>query len=116
MLDKTERADGGFPSTGLGLELKETQPILCFLYSDGNHEFYETPDTYQQSTLRRGQILMSNTIIAKLNLRKFEVDILTKVQQVGLEDADWVHMKDELENREKEGKELPKQWTISDIS
>ena len=33
---------------------------------------------------------------------------------MALEDADWVHRKDELENMEKEGKELPKQWTISD--
>ena len=114
MLDETERADGGFGSTGLGLELKETQPMICFLYSDGNHEFYDTLDTYQHPTLGKGQILMSNTIIAEANLKKFEVDFLTKVQQAALEDADWVRRKEELEYMEKEGKELPKQWTISD--
>ena len=114
MLDEMERADGGFGSTGLGLELKETQPMICFLYSDGNHEFYDTLDTYQHPTLRKGQILMSNAIIAKANLKKFEVEFLTKVQQAALEDADWVHRKEELEYMEKEGKELPKQWTISD--
>ena len=114
MLDETERANGGFGSAGLGLELKETQPMICFLYSDGNHEFYDTPDTYHHLTLRKGQILMSNAIIAKANLKKFEVDFLTKVLQVALEDADWVHRKEELEYLEKEGKKLPKQWTISD--
>ena len=114
MLDETEPADGGFSSTGLGLELKETQPMICFLYSDGNHEFYDTLDIYQHPTLRKGQILMSNAIIAKANLKKFEVDFLTKVQQAALEDADWVGRKEELEYMEKEGKELPKQWTISD--
>ena len=36
MLDETDRADKGFGSTGIGLELKETQPTICFLYSDGN--------------------------------------------------------------------------------
>ena len=88
MLDEKKRADGGFGTTGLGLELKETQTIICFLYSDGNHEFYDSPDTHQHPTLRRGQILMSNATIAKANLKKFEVDFLTKVQQAALEDAD----------------------------
>ena len=108
MLDETERADGGFGSTGLRLELKETQPMILFLYSDGNHEFYDTLDTYQHRTLRKGQILMSNAIIAKGNLKKFEVDFLTKVKQAALEDADRVRRKEELEYMEKEGKELPK--------
>ena len=51
MLDKTERADGRFNSPGSGLEFKETQPMICFLYSDGNHELYDTLDTYQHPTL-----------------------------------------------------------------
>ena len=74
MLDETDRADKGFGSTGTGLELKETQPTICFLYSDGNYEFYDTPDTYHHPTLRKGQVLISNAIIAKANLKKFEVD------------------------------------------
>ena len=57
---------------------------------------------------------MSNAIIAKANLKKFEVDFLTKVQQAALEDVDWVRRKEKLEYMEKEGKELPKQWAISD--
>ena len=57
---------------------------------------------------------MSNAIIAKAKMKMFEVDFLTKVQQAALEDADWVGRKEELEYMEKEGKELPKQWTISD--
>ena len=52
----------------------------------------------------KGQNLMSNAIIAKANLKKFEVDFLTKVQQAALEDANWVYRKEELEEREKEGK------------
>ena len=56
---------------------------------------------------------MSNAIIAKANMKKFEVDFLTKVQQAVLEDADWVPRKEELDYMEKEGREVPKQWTIS---
>ena len=57
---------------------------------------------------------MSTAIIAKANLKKFEIDFLTKVWQAAVEDAEWVRRKEELEYMEKEGKELPKQWTISD--
>ena len=109
MLDETERADGGFGSTGLALELKETQPMICFLNSDGNHEFYDTLDTYHYPTLRREQILISNAIIAKANLKKFEIDFLTKVWQAAMKDTDWVRRKEEIEYMEREGKELPKQ-------
>ena len=114
MLDEMEWAYERFGSTRLGLELKETQPMICFLYSDRNHEFYDTPDIYHHPTLQRGQILMSNAIIAKANLKNFKVNFLTKVQQAALEDADWVRRKEELEYMEKEEKKLPIQWTISD--
>ena len=57
---------------------------------------------------------MSNAIIAKANLKKFENDFLTKVQQAAIEDTDWVRRKEELEYMEKPGKKLPKEWTISD--
>ena len=113
LLDEKERADGGFGSTGLGLEFQETQPTICFLDSDGNHEFYNTVDTYHHPTLRRGQILMSNAIIAKANLKKFEIDFLIKVRQAAIEDTDWVRRKEELEYVEEERKGLSKQWTIS---
>jgi len=36
-LDMTERAEKGFGSSGLGVELKEVQPTICFLQADGNH-------------------------------------------------------------------------------
>ena len=51
MLDEKQQADGGFGSTELDLELKATQPRIRFLYSDRNHEFYETLDTYHHPTL-----------------------------------------------------------------
>ena len=36
-LDVTERAEKGFRSSGLGAELKEVQPTICFLQVDGNY-------------------------------------------------------------------------------
>ena len=57
---------------------------------------------------------MSNAIIAKAHLKKFKVYFLTKVHQAALEEAHLVRKIEGLEYIEKKGKELPRQWTISD--
>jgi len=73
-LDGTERAGKGFGSSGTGLELKEIQPTICFLQADGNHECYDSSYINQHPILRNGQVLLSNVIIAKANLKGFEAD------------------------------------------
>ena len=113
-LEETERAGKGFSSTGTGLELKETQLTICFLQADGNHEFYDSSDINQDSILRKGHIFLSNTIIAKANLKGFEADFLAKVREMVEEDLGWMQRKEELECLKEKGKELPKQWSISD--
>jgi len=107
-LDETERAGKGYCSSGTGLELKETQPTICFLQADGNHEFYDACDINQHPILRKGQVLLSNTIIAKANLKGFEADFLTKVRELAEEDLGWMQRKEELESLKEKGKELPK--------
>jgi len=104
----------GFGSTGIGLELKETEPMICFLHSSGNHEFFNTADTHQHPIFHKGRILLSNIIIAKANLRKVETDVLDKVGALAKDDEEWMRRKEELESMLREGKEVPKQWTITD--
>jgi len=89
-LDKTERAGKGFGSSGTGLELKETEPTLCLLQAHGNHQFYDFFDINQHPILCKGQVLLSNTIIAKANLKGFEADFLAKVREVVEEDLGWM--------------------------
>jgi len=113
-LDETERAGKGFGSIGTGLELKETQPTICFHQADGNHEFYDSSDINQHPILRKGQVLLSNTIIANANLKRFEADLLAKVRELADKDLGWMQQTEELESLKEKGKELPKQWSISD--
>ena len=54
-LDETERAEKGFGSTGTGLELKESQPTICFFQAEGNQEFYDSSDINQHPILRKGK-------------------------------------------------------------
>jgi len=112
-LNETERAENCFGSSGTGVELKETQPPICFLQADGNHKFYDSPDINQHPILRKGQVLLSNTIIAKANLKGFEAEFLAKVSEMGEEDLDWMQRKKELESLKEKGKERAKQWSIS---
>jgi len=114
-LHVTERAEKGFGSRGLGVELKEVQPTRYFLQAEGNHQFYDPFDINQHPILPKGQVLLSNAIIAKASLRKFEVDFLSSVKEAAMEDKNWMRRKEELETLTKEEKELPKQWSISEV-
>jgi len=111
-LDATERAEKCFGSSGLGTELKEVQLTICFLQANGNHQFYDPLDINQYPVLRKSQVLLSNAIIAKASLRKFEEDFLSKVKEAAMEDVNWMRRKEELENLTKKEKELAKQWSI----
>jgi len=113
-LDVTERAEKGFGSSGLGVELKEVQPTICFLQADGNHQFCDPFDINQHLILRKEQVLLSKVIIAKASLRKFEEDFLSSVKEVAMEDENWMRRKEELETLTKEEKELLKQGSISE--
>jgi len=84
-----ERAEKGFGSSGLGAELKEVQPTICFLQADGNHQFYHRFDINQHLILRKGHVLLSNAIIAKACLSKFKEDFLSSVKKVAMEDENW---------------------------
>jgi dUTP pyrophosphatase len=113
-LDETERAGKGFGSSGSGVELKEVQPTICFLQADGDHQFYDASDVNQHPILRKGQVLLSNAIIAKANLRKFEEDFLATVRKAAEGDENWTLRLKELESMKEKEKEMPKQWSISD--
>ena len=54
-------------------------------------------------------MLLSNTIIAKANLKGFEPDFLAKVREMAEEDLGWMQRKEELESLKEKRKELPKQ-------
>jgi len=113
-LDVTERAEKGFGSSGLGAELKEVQPTICFLQADGNHQLYDPFDIDQHPISHKGQVLLSKAIITKASLRKFEDNFLSSVKEAAMEDENWMPRKEELEILTKEEKELPKQWSISE--
>ena len=108
-MEETEWAGKGFCTTGIGLELKETQPTICFLPSDQNYEFFDSSDTYQNPTFYKKRVLLSNDIIANTSLREFETDFLDKVRELAENNEEWIRQKNELESMLREGKELPKQ-------
>jgi len=103
-----------FRSSGLGAELKEVQPMICFLQADGNNQFNDPFDINQHPILRKGQVLLSNAIIAKASLIKFQEDFLSSVIEAAREDENWMRRREELETLRKEEKELPKQLSIAE--
>jgi len=113
-LDETEKAGKGFARSRTGLKLKETQPTICFLQEDSNYQFYDFSYIYQHPILRKGEVLISNTIIAEANLKGFEADFFAKVCELAEEHLDWMKQKEEWESLKEKRKKLSKQWSISD--
>jgi len=91
------------------LELKETQPTICFLQANSHYQFHDSSDINQHPILHNGQVLLSNTIIAKANLKGFETDFLAKVCELEEVDLGWMQRKEELQSIKAKRKELPKQ-------
>jgi len=113
-LDETEKAGKGFGSSRTGLKLKENQPRIYFLQGDGNYQFYDFSDIYQHPILPKGQVLISNTIIAEANLKGFEADFFTKVGELAEEHLDWMKRGEGWESLKEKRKKLSKQWLIFD--
>src|SRR5437899_6055572 len=115
----TERADKGFGSTDSiptrALETTEVVPTISFLQADAsNNEYFDTSDEIHHARLQEGIVLISNAIIAKVEIRKFAVEFLDQVKDAAKQDQEWLVRKEELERLSIQGKARPKQWRIVD--
>src|SRR5437588_7178392 len=114
-----ERADKGFGSSDSiptrALETTEVVPTISCLQADAsNNEYFDTSDEAHHARLKEGIVLMSNAIIAKIEIRKFAVEFLDQVKDAAKQDQEWLDRKEELEKLSIRGKALPKQWEVVD--
>jgi len=75
--------------------------------------FDDSSDINQDGIPCKGQLLFSNTISAKANLKGFEADFVAKVREMAEANLGWMQQKEELKTLKEKGKERPKQWSIS---
>ena len=90
----TERAAQGFGSTDpiptRAPEAKMVTPTILFLHADASsHEHFDATDQTHHERLAAVIVLMSNTIISKVESTKFVVEFLEHVKRAAEQDQEW---------------------------
>jgi len=85
--------------------------MICFLQAHySNNEYFNVEDIGNHPRLRQEHVLISSAIIAELEMKVFEADIISRVVTASECELEWTARKRELEREENEGKKFPNNW------
>ena len=93
-LPKTDRGTQAFGSTDLDpkriIQSNQTTPQLCFLHAkhEGN-EYFDNTDLARHLRAQGNKLLMSNAIITKVHMRKYNVEFIERVHEASKQDQEW---------------------------
>ena len=118
-LVETERGTQGFGSTDLRpkclITSKEHKIMICFLHPDPrNNTFYDEEDILTHADMTREVTLLSNAIIAAVQMQTMDETFLNRIQMAGKDNDTWTERKEELSLRKERNKQLPKNWELED--
>ena len=90
-LVETERGTQGFGSTDLGpkrlITSKEHKIMMCSLHPDPrNNTFYDEEDILTHADMTREVTLLSNAIIAAVQMQTMDETLLNRIRMAGKED------------------------------
>ena len=90
-LEETERGTQGFGSSDLGpkrlITRKEQTILMCFLHPDPrNNTFYDEEDILTHPDITREVTLLSNAIIAAVQMQTMDETFLDRVRMAGKDD------------------------------
>ena len=112
-LIETERGTQGFGSTDLGpkrlITTKEHKLMMCFLHPDpSNNTFYDEEDILTHADMTGGVTMLSNTIIAAVQMQRMDETFLNRIRIAGKDDDAWMERKGELSRMNERNEQLPK--------
>ena len=118
-LVETERGTQGFGSTDLGpkwlITTKEHKIMMCFLHTDPrNNTVYDEEDILTHADMTREVTVLSNTIIAAVQMQTMEETFLNRIRIAGKDDDPWTERKGELSRMKERNEQLPKNWELED--
>ena len=90
-LGETERGNQGLGSTDVGpkrlITSKEHKIMMCFLHPDlRNNTFYDEEDILTHPDMTREVTMLSNTIIAAVQMQTMEETFLNRIRIAGKDD------------------------------
>ena len=118
-LVETERGTRVFGSTDLGpkrlITSKEHKIMMCFLHPDPkNNTVYDEEDILTHAYKTRKVTLLSNAIIAAVQMQIMDETFLNRIRMAGKDDDTWTRRKEELSRMKERNEQLPKNWELED--
>ena len=118
-LANTERGTKGFVSINLNprgtIKSNQTIPQISFLHANHKeNEYFDNTDLPRHLRAQRSKPKMTNTVVTKVDMRKYNANFIEKVHEASKQDQDWQERKTELRELEKCRLQLPKDWQIID--
>ena len=118
-LVETECGTQGFGSTDLGpkrlITSKEHKIMMCILHPDPrNNTFYDEEHILTHADMTKEVTLLSNTIIAGVQMETMEETFLDRIRTAGQDDDTCTERKGELSRIKERNEQLPKNWELED--
>ena len=102
-LANTDRGTKGFENTYLNprrtIKSNQTIPQISFLHANHKaNEYFDNADLARHLTAQRSKLRMTNTVVTKVDMRKYNADFIEKVHKASKQDQDWQERKMNSEN------------------
>ena len=112
-LTNTDRGTKGFGSTDLNprrtIKTNQTIPQISFLQANHkDNEYFENADLVRHLRAQRNKLMMTNAVITKVDMRKYNTEFIERVHEASKQDQQWQERKMELRELEQHRFQLPK--------
>ena len=120
-LGNTDRGTNGFGSTDLNrrrtIKSNQTIPQISFLHANHkDNEYFDNADLARHLGAKRKKLMMTNAVITKVDMRKYNTEFIERVHQASKQDQEWQKRKTEMMELEQHCFQLSKYWQIIDES
>ena len=89
--------------------------MMGFLHPDPkNNSFYDEEDILTHADMTREVTLLSNAIIAAVQMQTMDETFLDRIRTAGKNDDTWTERKGELSRMKERNEQLPKSWDLED--
>ena len=91
------------------IQSNETTPQICFLQANHEeNEYFDHTDLARHLRAQNNKLMMSNAIITKVDMRKYNLEFIERVHEASRQDQDWQERKIELNELKKHSLQMPK--------
>ena len=92
-LPNTDRGTQGFGSIDLDpkgiIQSNHTTPQICLLQADHKeNKYFDNADLARNLRVQRNKLMMTNALVTKVNMRKYNLELIERVHEARKQDQD----------------------------